>query len=301
AANENEYRRLLYVAMTRAADRLIVCGAVGEKEMPAGCWYELVRQGLEGAGLLIEADADFGDGKVKRHHKSAAENGAGKATAVAADAAGTRLPDWLAKPAQAEPAQVKPIAPSSALGVSPMQSGNNTAARTLALARGRLVHRLMQSLPDVARERRAEAAKRYLQRNAKNFTAQECEAIAAQVLAVLDDPRFSKLFSPGSRAEVPIVGRIGDPPRPVSGQVDRLAVTPDAVLIADYKTNFPVPAAPPEAYVTQLALYRAVLVRLYPGRAVRAALIWTEAPDIIEISSSALDAALAAVAARGAP
>jgi ATP-dependent helicase/nuclease subunit A len=119
-----------------------------------------------------------------------------------------------------------------------------------------------------------------------------------QVLVLLDDSRFAELFMPGSRAEVPIVGRLdrpGRPPLAISGQVDRLAVTSDAVLIADYKTNRPAPTIPPEAYVTQLALYRAVLAQLYPDKAIRAALIWTDVPDLVEISSTALDAALAAV------
>lgn len=140
------------------------------------------------------------------------------------------------------------------------------------------------------------AATDYLARAGKEFTAEQCEIVAKQVLAVLDSPRFAALFAPGSRAEVPIVGRLhreGKPPLVVSGQIDRLVVTAKDVLIADYKTNRPVPKKPPEAYVRQLALYRAVLSRLYPGKTVRAALVWTEVPDIMEISGSALDASLA--------
>jgi ATP-dependent helicase/nuclease subunit A len=118
-----------------------------------------------------------------------------------------------------------------------------------------------------------------------------------QVLAALDHPELKPLFAPGSRAEVPIVGRLpGTPPVLISGQVDRLAVTDEAVLIADYKTNRSVPAsaedAPPD-YVLQLALYRAVLRQLYPDRSVHAALVWTEVPEIMVIPSQALDRALA--------
>jgi ATP-dependent helicase/nuclease subunit A len=124
--------------------------------------------------------------------------------------------------------------------------------------------------------------------------------MVAQVNAVLDDPRFAPLFAPGSRAEVPIVGRIARPGRPdiaVSGLIDRLAVTDDAVLIADYKTNRPPPRRPQDApaYVAQLALYRAVLAKLYPGRQVRAALLWTEGPDLMEIPATMLDEALTRV------
>ena len=123
----------------------------------------------------------------------------------------------------------------------------------------------------------------------------ERAAITDQVIALLDDPRFAPLAAAGSRAEAPIVGRVfrGGRPVVVSGQVDRLAVTPDAVLIADYKTNHPAPRRldeVPEAYLLQLALYRAVLARLYPDRAVRAVLVWTDGPDFMEIPARFLDA-----------
>jgi ATP-dependent helicase/nuclease subunit A len=130
------------------------------------------------------------------------------------------------------------------------------------------------------------------------FTAEEREIMLEQVRLLLDDPRFAQLFMPGSRAEVPIVGRLDNGRLAVSGQVDRLAVTSDSVLIADYKTNRPAPRRVedvPQAYITQLALYRAVLRRLFPDRPIRAALIWTDIPDLVEISAASLDAALAGV------
>jgi len=117
---------------------------------------------------------------------------------------------------------------------------------------------------------------------------------------VLDDPSFTALFAPSSRAEVPIVGRLNG--KLVVGQVDRLVVTPDAVLIADYKTNARFPTTLVEAverhgsYVRQLALYRAVLEKLYPGRMVRAALVWTEGPQLMEIPAESLDSVLATFA-----
>ena len=165
------------------------------------------------------------------------------------------------------------------------------------MARGVLMHRLLQSLPDLASAARLEAGRRHLARNAGILSAAEREAMLGEVLAVLEDPRFAGLFQPGSRAEVPIVGRLEYRGRniTVSGLVDRLAVIPDAVLIADYKTNRPAPASiddVPEAYITQLALYRAVLSQLYPDRSVRAALLFTEVPELVEIPAAALDRAL---------
>ena len=123
--------------------------------------------------------------------------------------------------------------------------------------------------------------------------------LTATVLAVIEDARFAPVFAAGSRPEVSIVGRLTRPGQTaalVSGQIDRLVVTEAEVLIVDFKTNLAPPAAAiaaPEAYVRQLALYRAILHQLYPTRIVRAALLWTEASELMEISASALDAALA--------
>jgi hypothetical protein len=171
--------------------------------------------------------------------------------------------------------------------------------REYALLRGNLVHRLMQSLPDIASERRVGAARRFLARTGRELNKAEHEEILRQVQSVLDEPNFAALFAPGSRAEMPIVGRLQE--RPIAGQVDRLAITADAVLIADYKTNRPAPRTLEEAknrypgYVTQLALYRAVLSRLYPDRRVHAVLVWTEVPQLMEIPAAVLDGALAAL------
>src|SRR6185437_9492678 len=43
----DEYRRLLYVGLTRAADRLLVCGAKGVTKAPQGCWHDLVLSALQ--------------------------------------------------------------------------------------------------------------------------------------------------------------------------------------------------------------------------------------------------------------
>jgi ATP-dependent helicase/nuclease subunit A len=169
------------------------------------------------------------------------------------------------------------------------------------LQRGTLVHRLLQSLPDLASNRRRDAAIRHLARNADGWTDGDRATLAEHVLRVIDDPRFASVFAAGSRAEVSIVGRLERPgqlPALVSGQIDRLAVTANEVLIVDFKTNHAPPghaAGAPAAYVRQLALYRAVLGKLYPQLPVRAALLWTETPELMEISAPALDAQLASI------
>jgi ATP-dependent helicase/nuclease subunit A len=202
------------------------------------------------------------------------------------------MPGWLTSNVRADAAQPSPLSPSRAAADFVAPSAAAGAERQAALARGVMVHRLMQSLPDVPLERRPEAIRRYLARR-KQLGEAERDAVAKQVAAVLADARFAPLFAPGSRAEVPIVGRVGQ--RAVSGVVDRLVVTGDAVLIADYKTNRPAPRKlddVPPAYLAQLALYRAVLGMLYPDRPVRAVLLWTDLPELMEIPAKTLDSTL---------
>ena len=192
-------------------------------------------------------------------------------------------------PSRAYDEEAAPVRPSTA---------GRPAERKIAMARGVLMHRLLQSLPDIPPAARSEAAFRHLARAAGDFSAEEQESLLAQVRGVLEDARFSELFSPGSRAEIPIVGRLKGGTLAVSGQVDRLAVSSDAVLIADYKTNRPAPRRiddVPPAYIRQLALYRAVLTQLYPDKAIRAALLWTDVPDLMEIPAAAMDRELTAV------
>ena len=120
------------------------------------------------------------------------------------------------------------------------------------------------------------------------------------MLAILEDDKFADVFVARSRPEVPIVGRISRPNREpilVAGQVDRLIATDGAVIVVDYKTDRLVPGRlddVPPAYIAQLALYRAILMRIYPSKNVRAGLIFTAGPLLLEIPAPTLDVALEA-------
>ncbi len=295
AEARDEYRRLLYVAMTRAADRLIICGADGERRRPDGCWYDLVRAALD-PQLVEETD---GGEKVLRFGRPAAGSAPAGAPGAPAKTAEPELPSWLRQAAPVRPPRVTPLAPSSAFDEEIGRTVPGAAGdRHKALQRGQIVHRLMQSLPDIAPAARRPALERYLGNAARDLSPDERAEIARHVLAILEDDKFADVFAAGSRPEVPIVGRISRPdcePVLVAGQVDRLIATDDAVLVVDYKTDSVVPGRlddVPPAYIAQLALYRAVLARIYPGKSVRAALIFSAGPVLLEIPGSTLDAAL---------
>ena len=296
----DEYRRLLYVAMTRAKERLVIAGTQGRNKIPDGCWYQLVENALKPD--CVAEPADDGGGEVWRYRKNADQNiepQKNQKNILPAAVKASSAPKWLTSNATSEISGVRTITPSSVEDdddASPFTAAGNAKA----LLRGALVHRLLQSLPDIPAEKRLKAAEVYLARAGKELDQEQRTKIAEEVLLLLSNETFSDLFAPGSRAEVPIVGRLilsGETVR-VSGQIDRLAVTQGSVLIADFKTNRPPPRriedVPPN-YLRQLALYRAVLTKLYPDKPVCAALIWTEVPDLMELSGEVLDAALARV------
>jgi ATP-dependent helicase/nuclease subunit A len=292
--SENEYRRLLYVAMTRAADRLIVCGAAGKNKNPPGCWYELIERGLEASDELTAEPGDIEGQTVRRFRKF--ENEAAAPVDRSQPAGPDTSPEWLRRDAEPEASPLQFIRPSDFESEPrPLSATAADTDRSRALARGTHIHRLMQSLPDVPATGRLAAARNYLARQ-HELDDSDREEIAASVLRLLGDLQFDRLFLPGSRAEVSIVGKVGD--KYVSGQVDRLVVSPDHVMIVDYKSNRPAPRDLAEAkakhagYVRQLALYRAVLSRLYPGHPVRAALLWTDTSNLMEVPAPDLDAAL---------
>jgi ATP-dependent helicase/nuclease subunit A len=287
-AARDEYRRLLYVGMTRAAERLVVCATRGVNKAPENCWYQLVCDALI---PLAQEETDADGDKLWRLRK-----GDTVTTVTDKDVAvpPPTLPEWLRNAAAPQKPRRRILKPSDTGEDEPHRIAGR-GDRDRALRRGTLTHRLLQSLPDIAPDRRATAAAAFLARD-DDLSASEHNEMTAQVLAILADARFAPLFAPGSRAEVSVAGLVGD--TEVPGQIDRLVVTGDEVLIADYKTNHPAPtriADVPQAYVRQLALYRAMLQKIYPGKTVRAALIWTETPELMELSSEALDAALAQV------
>ena len=301
---EDEYRRLLYVAMTRAADRLIVGGCLpgNMNSVRKSSWYDLIVKGLGNSGLHLQ-EIETPAGAVKRYSRQEDVAPPAGPAAVPAASAPAELPPWLLTAAPREiraEGLLRPSDPSEDEGKR-VRTGESIQLRARALQQGTLVHRLLQSLPEIVPERRSDAAKKYLARNAEAWTDADREALASGVLALIGDLRFAPVFAPGSRAEVSIVGRLDRPGRPsalVSGQIDRLVVTPAEVLIVDYKTNHAPPGAAAEApsgYVRQLALYRAVLGKIYPQLPVRAALLWTETAELVEISTPALDAALATI------
>jgi ATP-dependent helicase/nuclease subunit A len=287
AAAAGEHRRLLYVAMTRAAERLVICGFEGLRARPGDCWYNLARLGLDAE--LRDAPAPWNAAETIGRMGAGPRDAEGLAPSWPLSP--VAAPDWLWTPPPVE-ATTRALAPSHAV-VPPARVGSR-ADRRARLRRGQLAHALLQALPEIEPERRLAAAESYLRRHGGDMGPVEAAELAARTFHLLALPELAPVFGPNSRAEVPIAGefaRPGGAPARFSGRIDRLAVDDDAVHLADFKTGAALDGAPRDEHVMQLALYRAALAPLYPGRDIRALLIRIEDGDVARIPSRALDAA----------
>ena len=205
-------------------------------------------------------------------------------------AAADPLPSWARSNAPPEPAPTRPLAPSRPEGDEPAVLSPFAEGGTERFLRGRLIHRLLQSLPDLPQERREAAARSYLARPAHGLTPKAREAIVGETLALLADPLCQGVFGPGSLAEVPLVGEVGG--KVLSARLDRLVVTDDGVTVIDYKTNRPPPRLETDVsplYLRQMAAYRAGLREIYAGRPIRCLLLWTDGPRLMALSDDLLD------------
>ena len=295
-----EHRRLLYVALTRAEERLVVAGFHGPKGMAAGSWYGMIAASDLG---LVEVPAPWDATETILERRDLAAD-APVAAIGPETTSPTPMPDWLRKTPPAEVVYAPPIKPSNALGAAdqlPREtdgsdvSAPDQARRSAALI-GRLAHNLLQHLPDLAAETRADAARRFLDLHGTALDVTQRAALLADVFSLLEHPDLATLFGPGSRAEVGIAGKarlLDGRTLEITGQIDRIAVTDTAVLIADFKTGRPHDLATvPPSYVLQLALYRETVAPLYPDKPIRAFLVWTAKASILELTADRLEAAL---------
>jgi len=296
-----EQNRLLYVALTRAEDRLYVCGWHGRQTPPADCWYHRIAVGIAGLGepFAFDCRAELGpqgwNGTGRR--LGTPQTGAARPddrVRLGMQAVPTDAPPWFRAPARAEAAGTRPLTPSRPVGAEPPVRAPIGPDDGLRFRRGLLIHRLLELLPELPPDRRAEACRRFLARPLHGLDAAAQDEITRETLRVLDDPVFAPLFGPGSRAEVrvagEIVGRNGT--EILSGQIDRLVVTDAAVMIVDYKTNRPPPAVEAdvaELYLRQMAAYRAALGRIYRDRPITCVLLWTDGPRLMPLSPRLLD------------
>ena len=307
---DREFRRLLYVAMTRAGDRLYVHGHQNAARGTGKSWYELIVKGLtenlDGEAVLDEDTGilRFGTPQTVKPQPD------GVNPEVHVSVAG--VPKWARTPAQPEEQQgaTPRFRPSDytlsndneRVALSPLATPPDDYHARL----GTVVHALLEFLPGTPAEGRDAVIRDYLAQPRWKLSTYDQRNTAKQMRAVLDDPRFGGIFSPAARTELSLTGRLyhNGEPRQLSGQIDRIVVDDKSVTIVDYKNGKHVPATPesaPRKYIVQMAAYRLALQQMYPDKEVRCALLWTRKAEMMELPAKLLDQTLVEVGLTAQP
>ncbi|MDB5688778.1 MAG: double-strand break repair helicase AddA [Sphingomonas bacterium] len=282
-----EHWRLLYVAVTRAEERLVVGGALGPRmkgEAPAQSWYSKIDAAMAGLGAEWEEDPLWSGARHHRGGEARARKAARERTAPPP----TPEPAWLRAPAPQEARPPRPLAPSS-IGPDLVADPPPSPALRDAARRGTLLHALFERLPALPTERRTAAAAHWLTTAAPDMDEVARHDLVRDACAIIGDPAYADLFGPDGLAEAPIAAVVGG--EVIAGTVDRLLVTETRVLVVDFKTGRRVPTsaeAAPEHHLRQMAAYVAALEVVFPGRSVAAALLYTAGPLLLPLPEDVL-------------
>jgi ATP-dependent helicase/nuclease subunit A len=291
---EEESRRLLYVALTRAEDRLLIAGAGDEKKVDDS-WYGMIRAGFLGGASLSEAPAPEG---------LAGDMLTLSRVWVPPALAAAEAPPEAPRPAMAEPPAESPRAPAPrrvtvtelAERGAEIPAEATGADRALARLKGDAIHFLLEApgFPSKAPGFPSDPLE-LLSAAFPTLPAEAREACLAHAAQTRALPEAKPFFTTETLSEAGLSCTLPDGTR-AAGRVDRLRIAEDEITVLDIKSG-PPPDAAPEAYLRQMALYRLALQQIFPGRPVRAGLLWTAAPRLDWLAKADLDAAIARVLA----
>lgn len=273
---DDEYRRLLYVGLTRAEDQMIICGYANSDKIKSESWFKLCEKMLIEGGFPKDKIYQItDDGGVSKEVKNQ-------------QIQSTDMPEvesWMHVDAPDESVLSKPYTPSKLTddedepdSVSPLEDSGNFYHR------GTIIHKLLQFLPQ-NKGNKERAIDIFLQKNAHDFSEYQRAKIKSEVLSLLSNPEFADLFGEKAQAEVPIVGEVDG--KMISAQLDKLLVLPDKVKIVDFKTNQPpakdVASTSPN-YIRQLGLYAKLLQRIYPNLPIETYILWTNEARLMRVA-----------------
>jgi ATP-dependent helicase/nuclease subunit A len=297
---EEERRRLLYVAMTRAESWLVVAAA-GDTGAGLDSWYTMIAEGatrtdLTRSKLTVEGLGDglrlsFGDWPEQ-----------------AVDAKTNTLPpvhapDWAMR-MPPPPADYIGVMTATGLGGAKVISAPSQGDRDAAMLRGTRLHLLLEHLPAYPRDAWAGLARSLLSGAEGGLAdADEVDDLLTEATDLIDAPALDQVLRPAPDtqvlAEVSVTTPMPDG-RILNGIIDRLVISLTDILAVDYKTNHAVPDTPeatPEGILRQMAAYRLALRGIWPDRPVRVAVLWTQTRDLMVLPDAILDHALDTVMA----
>ncbi len=289
AADRQEHWRLLYVALTRAEEKLVIAGSLSTRAkgiVPEASWHSAVERGMATLGTEWEADPLWNARRVWRGKEQLSP--AKPQRSAPAGQAATAEPVWLRQPAPVEARPPRPLAPSAPVE-DDTPNPPPTATMRKAAERGKWLHALFERLPALPVGERRAAADTWLANTARVSDAAERGSIIDHAIDVIEGSAFAGLFSPDALAEAPIAAVVGE--AVISGTVDRLCIGKDLIQVVDFKTGNMVPVdagAVPVPHLRQMAAYVAALAVIFPDRRIEAGLLYTSAPCLILLPDALL-------------
>lgn len=270
-----EYHRLLYVALTRAEDRLYIVGFTKDTDADETSWYRLLKDNIASNITLPEKDERIVYTVPQENTFSINPKPLITKENVFDYSA-------LLNPAPIENPLAKPYTPShdnndeQDIGASPLAENGNFYKR------GTVIHKLLQYISSVAINNRERIALRFLQQQLPEFSDLERQKIVHEVMKLCGT--YPEIFSEQSMPEVPIIGEVDG--KIISAKVDRLVISEDCVIIVDYKTNRPAARninEVPELYIAQLHIYKQLLKKIYPTKDIETYILWTNTCNMMKL------------------
>ena len=272
-----EYNRLLYVALTRAEERLCICGYKKKNKESEDCWYSICKEALE----KIATKREDGGLQYFVEQKISPESKEEKKAKVKEK----NIPNWVYEDYDFENVKIRALIPShqeekKEVTISPLVMKNNVRLYN----RGKFIHKILQFLPDIEEKNRDMVLEDFLSKQGSDFDKEEKERIKREIMELFNSSKFASLFGKNSRAEVSLMGMVEN--KMISGQVDRLIVEEDKVMIVDYKTNRPAASCledVPSGYLKQMRAYRKIVENIYPEKKIETYILWTNTSQMMKI------------------
>ncbi len=281
-SEQDESKRLLYVALTRARDRLYIGGYLNKraKTPPKGSWYQMIADELQKDKNLGE-DMGRPIWSLGDEQKAMPERKINEQPSVDPGPAPTWVGEKISQQEARENILAEKIFAPSTVASSSANAMSDRVDNGEAMLAGHISHSLFEHLPAVPEAQRAAAAQAYVARHGQSLALNMQEKIITNVLEIMADAQMAELFAPHSRAEAPIAGFLtrGDGTQmQFHGQIDRYVETDEAIYLVDFKTGS-VPDADniADAYVLQMAVYQALMQGVRGGKPIRCGLVWTQA------------------------
>jgi len=275
-----EYIRLLYVAMTRAEDQLIICGSSSSNKLSQNCWYELISRAIN-----IEEKPCQNDDLIPNIIPSAHRD---RSCPILEE------PNWFMVAREELECSSIPNILNSPVAWSPntmlieriIKSTRRTDPATSPLIAedfqeyGSIFHKILEDGVKVK-----DFTKLALHPLINNLTLKQQIKIRKSISKLLENKEFTSLIEQELKTEVNI--GVSNYENIKIGRIDLLATSQEYVTIIDYKSDRNPPANShliPEDYIKQLNFYRRSLRKIYPDHKVICKILWLESSKLMLVT-----------------